>query len=109
MPLIKFSYRIKRNCRILIVSIIPKTKNMRRKSTFFFLLSAGLCWTLGSTAQTKPPAAGADTAKKTPKVTIAEKVKSSRKIEGLLIVYQDTATGSVQLYIKKDQLGKEFI
>ncbi len=24
-------------------------------------------------------------------------------------MYQDTATGSVQLYVRKDQLGKEFI
>jgi hypothetical protein len=83
---------------------------MRRNSIYFSLLSAGLCLTLGSTAQTKPPATGADTTKKAaPKATIAEKVKSSKKIEGLLTIYQDTATGSVQLYIKKNQLGKEFI
>ncbi|HZE85675.1 MAG TPA: zinc-dependent metalloprotease [Puia sp.] len=83
---------------------------MRRNSIYFFLISASLCWTLGSAAQTKPPAAGADTAKKAaPKATIAEKVKSSRKIEGLITLYQDTATGSVQMYIRKDQLGKEFI
>ncbi|HMH22895.1 MAG TPA: zinc-dependent metalloprotease [Puia sp.] len=81
---------------------------MLRHSAYFLLFSAGLCWTLGSAAQTKP--AAADTAKKAaPKATIAEKVKSSRKIEGLLTIYQDTATGSVQIYIKKDQLGKEFI
>ncbi len=58
-----------------------------------------------------PPAAGktaADTAKPK-KVGIAEKVKSSRKSDGLFTIYQDTATGSVQLYIKKDQLGKEYI
>lgn len=57
-------------------------------------------------AVTKP-----DTAKvkKAPKAGIAEKVKSSKKIEGLFTLYQDTITGSVQLYVKKDQLGKEFI
>src|SRR5882724_3371267 len=87
-----------------------KPRHMRRNSIYFFLISASLCWTLGSAAQTKPPAAGADTAKKAaPKATIAEKVKSSRKIEGLITLYQDTATGSVQMYIRKDQLGKEFI
>lgn len=59
-----------------------------------------------SQALTAKPAA--DTAK-SKKPTIAEKVKSSAKSEGLFTVYQDTATGSVQLYIKKDQLGKEFI
>lgn len=43
------------------------------------------------------------------KATIAEKTKGNTKSEGLFTLYQDTATGSVQLYIKKDQLGKEFI
>lgn len=41
--------------------------------------------------------------------TIADKTKSSKKHEGLFAVYQDTAIGSVQLYIRKDQLGKEYI
>ena len=43
------------------------------------------------------------------KTTIAEKTKSCKKIEGLFTLFQDTATGSVQLYIKKEQIGKEFI
>ncbi len=43
------------------------------------------------------------------KPTLAEKVKGQLKNIGLFTLYQDTATGSVQLYIKKDQLGKEFI
>ncbi|HRP58177.1 zinc-dependent metalloprotease [Agriterribacter sp.] len=54
-----------------------------------------------------------DTTKKTPpkppKATVAEKTKSSKKTDGLFTIYQDTATGSVQLYVKKDQLGKEYI
>src|SRR5688500_4744743 len=41
--------------------------------------------------------------------TLAEKVKTSKKSDGLLTIYQDTLTGSVQLFIKKDQLGKEYI
>lgn len=53
-------------------------------------------------------AVAADTAK-SKKPTIADKTKSCRKIEGLLTVYQDTVTGSVQLFIKKAQIGKEFI
>lgn len=43
------------------------------------------------------------------KPTIAEKIKSSKKSEGLFTIYQDTVTGSIQLFVKKDQLGKEFI
>lgn len=54
-----------------------------------------------------PPAA--DTAKPKKANPVADKVKSSRKIDGLLTVYQDTTTGSIQLYVKKNQLGKEFI
>ncbi|MCW3117459.1 MAG: Matrixin [Chitinophagaceae bacterium] len=46
---------------------------------------------------------------KKPTVGIADKIKSSKKTDGLFILYQDTASGSLQLYIKKDQLGKEFI
>ena len=52
----------------------------------------------------------ADTAKPaSKKPTMADKVKGQLKNAGLFTLYQDTATGSVQLYIKKDQLGKEFI
>lgn len=55
-------------------------------------------------------AAPADAPKdKDKKPSITEKVSSSKKIPGLFVLYQDTATGSVQLYITKKQLEKEFI
>ena len=57
-------------------------------------------------AAAPPPAT--DTAKKKP-AGITDKVKSCRKVEGLFTLYQDTANGSVQLYVKKSQLGKEYI
>ena len=41
--------------------------------------------------------------------TIASLTKSSKKIEGLFTVYQDTITGSLKLVVKKDQLNKDFI
>lgn len=50
-----------------------------------------------------------DSIKKAPKTSIADKVKSSKKTEGLFTIYQDTVTGSIQLFIKKSQLDKEFI
>ncbi|HEY8396596.1 MAG TPA: zinc-dependent metalloprotease [Flavihumibacter sp.] len=84
-----------------------------------FLLPAALLLASGTYAQKKgkkndPPPAVADTAKKTPppppaKPTVKEKTKSSKKHEGLFTLYQDTVTGSVQLYVKKDQLGKEYL
>lgn len=43
------------------------------------------------------------------KPTVAEKTKGNKKIEGLFTLYQDTATGSLQMYVRKDQLEKEFI
>lgn len=52
----------------------------------------------------------ADTAKKKPeKPTVADKVKSSRKIDGLFTLYRDTVTASLQLYLAKEQLDKPFI
>ena len=56
----------------------------------------------------KAPAAPSDSSK-TKKAGITDKIKTSKKTEGLFTLYQDTVTGSVQLYIKKKQLGKEFI
>ncbi|MCC7523706.1 MAG: zinc-dependent metalloprotease [Chitinophagaceae bacterium] len=60
-----------------------------------------------------PAPVAADTATKAPpksaKPTITEKIKSSKKTDGLFTLYQDTISGSIQLYIKKNQLGKEYI
>lgn len=70
------------------------------------LLFAALSFSVLLQAQDKPKPPAADTAKKK---GITDKIKSSKKIDGLFTLYQDTATGSVQLYIKKSQLGKEFI
>ncbi|MFM1757352.1 MAG: hypothetical protein RL621_2349 [Bacteroidota bacterium] len=51
-----------------------------------------------------------DTAKAAPKKpTLADKTKGQTKNAGLFTLFQDTTTGSVQLYIRKDQLGKEYI
>ncbi len=90
-----------------------------KKNIPLALIALGCLLSTGVYAQKKKkkskeqPVAVSDTTKKTPPVppkpSIAEKIKSSRKKDGLFVVYQDTATGSAQLYIKKDQLGKDFI
>jgi len=36
-------------------------------------------------------------------------IKDKKKADGLFTLYQDSVSGSLQLYIKKNQLGKEFI
>lgn len=43
------------------------------------------------------------------KKSIATLTKSSKKMEGLFTIYQDTVTGAVKLLVKKDQLNKDFI
>ncbi len=43
------------------------------------------------------------------KKSIASLVKTSKKVDGLFTVYQDTANGSLMMAVSKDQLGKEFI
>lgn len=77
-----------------------------RKSFFLCLLTVAIITT--ATAQDKP-AMPADTSKPKKPAGITDKIKSSHKIDGLFTLYQDTATGSVQFYVKKKQLGKEFI
>ena len=47
--------------------------------------------------------------KPAPSKTVAELTKSSTKYAGLFTIYQDTATGALQMVIRKDQVGKEFI
>jgi hypothetical protein len=49
-----------------------------------------------------------DTAK-IKKMPLAEKTKGTKKYDGLFTIYQDTVTGGIQMFIKKDQLGKEFV
>lgn len=41
--------------------------------------------------------------------TIKQLTKSSRKIEGLFTIYQDTITGSVKMLVKEEQLNKDYI
>ena len=81
------------------------------KKQFAFVLAAVL--TLSSAqlfAQAPKTPMPADTTKKAPaKPGVSEKVKTSKKHAGLFTVYQDTVTGSVQMYVRKDQLNKDFI
>src|SRR5688572_4204420 len=56
-----------------------------------------------------PPAQAPDTTKPKKPAGITDKVKAAKKVDGMFTVYQDTATGTLQLYVKKDQLGKEYI
>jgi len=88
-----------------------------KKTIFCLAVCALLAGTLNAQQPAvQPPAnkmATADTAKTPPpppkKQTVAEKTKGNKKNEGLFTLYQDTATGSVQMYVRKDQLDKEFI
>ncbi len=63
---------------------------------------------VAATAPAKP-AADTTKAKKPVKPSITDKIKSSRKLDGLFTMYQDTVTGSIQLFIRKNQINKEYI
>lgn len=84
-----------------------------RKTTFVTILI--LCATLAGHSQNAVKTVAAplplkDSVKpKKSGSSLDDKVKSSKRSDGLFTVYQDTATGSVQLYVKKSQLGNEFI
>lgn len=77
------------------------------------LAAASLACASSQTAVTTPtPSGGAAKAggdKAAPSKSIAELTKSSKKFEGLFTIYQDTVTGALQMLVKKDQVGKEFI
>ena len=47
--------------------------------------------------------------KKKKEKKIKDLIKSSKEIDGLFKIYQDTITGSLQMIIKEDQIGKEYI
>lgn len=74
-----------------------------------FLLVLATAQTAGVTPTTLKPAGDTSKPAVPKKQTVADKTKGQKKNEGLFILYQDTATGSVQMYIRKDQLDKEFI
>lgn len=88
------------------------------KTYLFALLAAGCLLYLPARAQTLPvvikgKSSAADTAKAAApaakKQTIAEKTKGNKKLEGLFVIYQDTATGNAQIFVAKNQLGKKYI
>lgn len=82
---------------------------MLKQALFLFSFIALLSTAMAQTPTRPTGAAPGDTSKPKKPAGITDKVKSSSKSEGLFTIYQDTVTGSVQLYIKKNQLGKEFI
>lgn len=48
-------------------------------------------------------------AKKKKDKTVKELIKSSKEIDGLFKIYQDTITGSTQMLIREDQINNEYI
>ena len=83
-----------------------------KKSTLFLPALLFLCCSLhAQKKKNEPPKKDSIAAAMEPvkKVAISEKIKGSRKYDGLFTLYQDTATGSIQMYVKREQLGPEFI
>jgi hypothetical protein len=57
----------------------------------------------------QPTGQGAAAARPAEKKTIASATKTSKKVQGLFTVFQDTANGSLQILVPKNAVGKEFI
>ena len=98
----------------LIFILLPQNSAMKKivlaitASCLLMGIAQGQLTVTGTVSPAKP---AGDTSKTTTpkKQTVADKTKGNKKNEGLFTLYQDTATGSVQMYIRKDQLEKEFI
>lgn len=73
------------------------------------MLSTSMVFSQGKTSGSKKAGIKVPAKEDTVKVTVKEKIKGHLKNAGLFTLYQDTLTGSLQFYVKKDQLGKEFI
>lgn len=73
------------------------------------LIGMALSLPLQSFGKKKKPVTSASESQKPSTPTIAEKVKKCRKIDGLITLYRDTASGSLYMLVKKSQLNKEFI
>ncbi|MDP3928836.1 MAG: zinc-dependent metalloprotease [Bacteroidota bacterium] len=73
-----------------------------------FSLLWGAC--AGSKTKKKPATpASTSTAAVAKTFSIKDKTKSSKKIDGLFPLFQDTTNGNVMLLVKKDQLNKDYI
>lgn len=59
--------------------------------------------------ETTADTASVDQKEEEKEATIADKVKSSRKIEGLFTLYQDSTSGNLMMIIRGDQIDKEYI
>ena len=86
-------------------------KNMFSAAMVFLLMTVTIHAQQVPAVLPTNPKPGSDSSKAAlpKKVTVADKTKGNKKNEGLFTLYQDTVTGSVQMYIRKDQLDKEFI
>lgn len=82
---------------------------LRAKNPLGVIVLAAIAISANAQEKKSPSPAGdtTKTVKKAPDIT--EKIKSSKKIPGLFTLYQDTVSGSLQIYIRKDQLDKELI
>jgi len=84
-----------------------------RKHLWLLPLAAGFAFNASAQDVQKALVKTVDSVKKViappAKPSIADKIKSSKKIDGLFTLYQDTVTGSLQMYVKKDQLDKDYI
>ncbi len=94
-----------------------KTNSIWKLRALLLLLIATFMMPLNIDAQNKrkdkkkknKTEAPAPVKKPSKKKTIASLTKSSKKMEGLFTLYQDTISGGLQMLISEDNIGQEFI
>ncbi len=74
-----------------------------------FLLALLITLSACASSKKKKPTTTAQTPSVSKTTTIAEKIKSCKKLDGLFPLYQDTANGNVYFLLKNEQLDKEYI
>ena len=67
-------------------------------------LALALSACTGSPAPASPSPRGDDETK-----TIAQLTESSRRIDGLFTLFQDTVTGKTHMLVRPEQVGREFV
>ena len=75
----------------------------------FPINKARFCWVFLSTFFLTAQDKEKDKEKPKKNKTISELTKTSKKIEGLFIIYQDTVSGELKMEIGNDQLNQDYI
>lgn len=83
---------------------------MSIKAIILSIISLSVCYNTVYSQKKNKKTKESEPVKVLPKSnSLKDKIKNYKKLDGLFTLYQDTASGSVFMHIKKNQLNKEYI